>query len=165
MGPTCSIVYENEPMEKNTMMQKPRMATNSFFSWTELSTSILQGLIIAAGSLATYRFAVAQGADEALTRTMVFTMLITANIFLTLVNRSFYHSVLTTLRYKNNLVLMIIGITIGFCVALLFIKPLTGFFGFERMSISQIISSVSFGFVSVMWYEIVKFIKRKRTPA
>ncbi|NOS90299.1 MAG: HAD-IC family P-type ATPase, partial [Cyclobacteriaceae bacterium] len=24
MGPTCSIIYENEPMEKNTMQQKPK---------------------------------------------------------------------------------------------------------------------------------------------
>ena len=165
MGPTCSIVYENEPMEKNTMMQKPRLVTNSFFSWKELSTSIVQGLMIAAGALATYRYAVGQGAGEALTRTMVFTVLITANIFLTLVNRSFYYSLLTTLRYKNNLVFIMIGITVVLCVALLFIKPLTIFFGFEHMTISQLIVSVVFGFVSVMWYEIVKFIIRKRTPA
>lgn len=163
MGPTCSIVYENEPMEKNSMKQGPRMATNSFFSWKELSTSIIQGLMIAAGVLATYRYAVGQGADEALTRTMVFTVLITANIFLTLINRSFYYSVLTTLRYKNNLVFIVIGITVGLCVALLFIKPLTVFFGFERMSLLQLVTSVSFGFASVMWYEIVKFIKRKKS--
>ncbi|WP_337251597.1 cation-translocating P-type ATPase [Maribacter halichondriae] len=30
MGPTCSIIYENEPMEKNTMMQKPRPFTTNF---------------------------------------------------------------------------------------------------------------------------------------
>src|SRR5690625_948107 len=28
MGPTCSIVYENEPMEKGTMQQKPRKMTD-----------------------------------------------------------------------------------------------------------------------------------------
>jgi len=44
MGPTCSIIYENEPMEKNLMMQKPRPLTTNFFNLKELTTSIIQGL-------------------------------------------------------------------------------------------------------------------------
>jgi Ca2+-transporting ATPase len=31
MGPTCSIIYENEPMEKNMMAQPPRPFTSTFF--------------------------------------------------------------------------------------------------------------------------------------
>ena len=27
MGPTCSVIYENEPLEKNTMIQPPRPFT------------------------------------------------------------------------------------------------------------------------------------------
>src|SRR5450432_3599261 len=64
MGPTCSIIYENEPMEKNTMVQKPRPFTTTFFNWNELTTSIAQGLIITAGTLITYRYAVYQGFNE-----------------------------------------------------------------------------------------------------
>ncbi len=45
MGPTCSIIYENEPMEKNTMLQKPRPFTTTFFKWKELATSVVQGLV------------------------------------------------------------------------------------------------------------------------
>src|SRR5690606_38988214 len=51
MGPTCSIVYENEPMEKNTMVQRPRPFTTTFFNFKELATSVLQGLVITMGSL------------------------------------------------------------------------------------------------------------------
>ena len=51
MGPTCSIIYENEPMEKNTMLQKPKALTTTFFNWKELSISIIQGLVITAGTL------------------------------------------------------------------------------------------------------------------
>ena len=162
MGPTCSIIYENEPMEKNTMVQNPRPYTATFFNWKELTTSIIQGLMISAGSLAAYLYAVQHGANEQLTRTIVFTVLIVANIFLTLVNRSFYYSVITTLKYKNNLVILIIGITIAICGALLYVKPLTEFFGFEQMNISQLLISSGIGFLSVIWYEIIKWIKRKR---
>jgi Ca2+-transporting ATPase len=112
MGPTCSIIYENEPMEKNTMSQAPKALTTTFFNWKELSMSILQGLIIAIGTLFVYQYAVHYSHSEATTRTMVFTTLIASNLFLTLINRSFYESIFTTLRYKNNLVLYIITITI-----------------------------------------------------
>jgi Ca2+-transporting ATPase len=160
MGPTCSIIYENEPMEKNTMIQKPRPFTTTFVNWRELATSVIQGLIITAGTLFTYQYAVSLGLDEAVTRTMVFTVLITANIFLTLVNRSFYYSILTTLKYKNNLVLLIVSITVALSGLLLFLEPLTRFFQFQSLSMSQLLISLGVGFITVIWYEAVKWGKR-----
>ena len=160
MGPTCSIIFENEPMEKNTMQQKPRPFATTFFNWKELTTSIIQGLAITAGTLIAYQYAVYQALDEAHTRTMVFTVLITANIFLTLVNRSFYYSIWTTLRYKNNMVLLIIAITIATTGLLLFLQPLTRFFEFEKLSISQLFNCIGIGFTSVIWYEFVKIKTR-----
>jgi Ca2+-transporting ATPase len=163
MGPTCSIIYENEPMEKNSMLMKPRPISTTFFNWKELTTSMLQGLAITAGTLLTYQYAVSKGYNEAITRTMVFTVLIAANIFLTLVNRSFYYSVLTTIRYKNNLVLLIIGITIVIFALLIFVQPLAIFFNFEAINTEQLLVSIGMGFVFVIWFEIIKWIKRLRT--
>lgn len=162
MGPTCSIIYENEPMEKNTMTQKPKALTTTFFNWKELSLSIEQGLVITLGTLFIYQYAVQSGYSEALTRTMTFTVLITANIFLTLVNRSFYYSIFTTLRYKNNMVLFIIGITIALLAFILTIEPVTAFFGFVSLTVFQLLLCVVIGFVAVAWFEIVKWIKRIR---
>jgi Ca2+-transporting ATPase len=160
MGPTCSIIYENEPIEKNAMLVKPKPMTTTFFNWRELSISILQGLMITAGSLFAYQFAVRHGYNEAVTRTMTFTVLIAANIFLTLVNRSFYYSIFATLRYKNRLVPLIIGITMVVYALLLFVNPLTSFFGLERLTGYQLGISVLAGFVSVIWFEGVKWMKR-----
>lgn len=156
MGPTCSIIFENEPMEKNTMIQKPRPSADSFFSWKELTTSIIQGLAITAGALFAYQYAVRQGFNEAHTRTMVFTVFIAANIFLTLVNRSFYYSIFTTLKYKNNLMPLMIGITIFLMALLLLVPPFTAFFGFETLNLIQLFTCIGIGFVSVIWYEFVK---------
>ena len=161
MGPTCSIIYENEPMEKNTMLQKPRPFSTTFFNWKELTTSIIQGLVITIGTLATYQYAVSKGADEQLTRTMVFTCLIAANILLTLVNRSFYYSLLTTIRYKNNLVLLIIGITLLISASLIYISPLAYFFGFEPLNAPELVISLAIGFISVIWFEMFKWRTRK----
>jgi Ca2+-transporting ATPase len=163
MGPTCSIIYENEPMEKNTMFQKPKALSATFFNWNELSISIIQGLAITAGTLFIYQYAVINGYNEALTRTMTFTVLIAANIFLTLINRSFHYSILTTLKYKNNMVLFIIFITLAIVGLILYIQPLTSFFEFERLNLMQLSTCLTIGFVSVIWYEIVKLIKRKNS--
>lgn len=160
MGPTCSIIYENEPMEKHTMIEKPRPFTTTFFNIKELTTSILQGIFITLGTLLVYQYGIIHKYGEPITRTMVFTTLISANIFLTLVNRSFYYSIITTIRYKNRLVVLIIGITIVITGLLLWIKPLMQFFSFERLNILQLGISLGVGFLAVIWYEIVKWRKR-----
>lgn len=161
MGPTCSVIYENEPMEQNLMLQKPRPLTTTFFNLKEITISIVQGLVITLGLLFVYQYCVEESFSEAYTRTTIFLTLIASNIFLTLENRSFYYSVFTTIRYKNNLVLMIIGITIVITSLLLFVPVFSKFFLFEKVDITQIGFSVLVGFVSVMWIEVYKLFKRK----
>lgn len=162
MGPTCSIIYENEPLEKNLMFQKPKALSITFFNWSELLVSIIQGLVITLGILFIYQYAIYNHYGEDLTRTMVFTTLVIANIFLTLINRSFYYSIWTTLKYRNRLVGYIIGITLLLMGLLLFVQPLNHFFEFKIPNAGQLFISVGTGFVSVIWFEAVKWIKRKR---
>ncbi|MBK9224390.1 MAG: cation-translocating P-type ATPase [Flavobacterium sp.] len=163
MGPTCSIIYENEPMEDNLMLQKPRPLTTTFFNLNEITISIVQGLLITLGLLFVYQYCVGENFSEKYTRTTIFLTLIASNIFLTLENRSFYYSIFTTIRYKNNLVVMIIGITIGITTLLLSVPIFLKFFMFEKVNAFQIGFSVLVGFVSVMWIEIYKIVQRSRT--
>jgi Ca2+-transporting ATPase len=161
MGPTCSIIYENEPMESNLMLQKPRPITNTFFNLKEITISIIQGLVITLGLLFVYQYCVSENCTENITRTVVFLTLIASNIFLTFANRSFYYSIFTTIRYKNNLVLIIIGTTIFFTTLLLFIPVFSHFFMFDTVSSLQIGMSILVGFVSVFWIELYKIFKRR----
>ena len=163
MGPTCSIAYENEPIEKNTMLQKPRPFSTTFFNWKELTISIIQGLMITVGALTTYQLAVVKGFDETTTRTMVFMVLVISNIVLTLVNRSFYYSILTTLNYKNKMIPLIIGITVVILALLLYVTPLTTFFQFHTLDVQQLGISILIGFLSVIWIELLKLWKRTQT--
>ncbi|WP_134087939.1 cation-translocating P-type ATPase [Olivibacter sp. XZL3] len=165
MGPTCSIVYENEPVEPNIMDKRPRPLSETFFTWRELGTSIVQGLAITVGVLAVYWSGVYTGQGEAVVRTMVFLTLITANIALTLVNRSFYYSLFEVLRYKNVLIPLIIFVTVFMLVLFLTIAPLRNFFGFEPLSMRQLSTSTLVGCLSVIWYELVKWFKRRKMLA
>jgi P-type Ca2+ transporter type 2C len=161
MGPTCSIIYENEPMEPNLMSQKPRPFTNTFFNLKEITISIIQGLVITLGLLFVYQYCVRENYTESVTRATIFLTLIASNIFLTLANRSFYYSIFTTLRYKNNLVLIIIGITVLITGLLLLVRVFSSFFMFGTVSSSLIGMSILVGFISVMWVEIFKWFKRR----
>ncbi len=160
MAPTCSVIFENEPIEKNAMQQPPRPFTTTFFKWSELGVSVLQGLVILGGLLVTYQYAVQTGSNEAVTRTMVFVSLITANIFLTLVNRSFHYSIITTAGYPNKLVWGIIASTILLSGLILYINPLCAFFEFEHINRRLLTISILIGIASVTWFELVKFAQR-----
>jgi Ca2+-transporting ATPase len=159
MGPTCSIIYENEPMEDNLMVQKPRPLTTTFFNLKEVLISIIQGIIITLGLLFIYQYAIGESLTEKGTRTMIFLTLITSNIVLTLANRSFYYSIFKTIQYKNNLVGLIIGVTILVTGLLLFVPAFSKFFLFEMVSGSQIGICVLVGSISVLWIEIYKLFK------
>lgn len=161
MGPTCSIIYENEPMERNLMLEKPRPLTTTFFNLKEITISIIQGLVITLGLLFMFQYCIQEGFSETYTRTSIFLTLIASNIFLTLENRSFYYSIFTTIRYKNNLVLIIIGLTMALTSLLLFVPVFSKFFLFEMVDYKQIRLSILIAFVSVMWMEVYKIFKRR----
>jgi Ca2+-transporting ATPase len=160
MGPTCSIIYENEPMERNLMELKPRPLSTTFFKFKEIALSIIQGLAITLGLIVMYQYGVWNGNSENGTRTLVFLTLISSNIFLTLSNRSFYYSIFTTLQYKNNLVVLIVGITILTTTLLVFIPTLTIFFQFEVVTLEEFGYSIAVAGMAVFWIEVFKLIRR-----
>ncbi|WP_040460544.1 cation-translocating P-type ATPase [Galbibacter marinus] len=162
MGPTCSIVYENEPMEKNTMQRKPRKMIETFLNWKELSISIIQGLLITVGVLFAYQLTVQNGGNEVTTRAMVFTTLIFANILLSLVNRSFVYSVFDSFKYKNNLFPIVIGATLILLLAILYIPVFANFFHVTGLNIQELGTAFLIAATSVLWFEVYKWIKRKR---
>lgn len=160
MGPTCSIVYENEPPEKNAMHRPPRKMTSTFFNLRELTISIIQGLAITAGTLFMYQFSVHKGYNAEMTRSMVFTTLIFANIFLTLVNRSFYFSIFTTLKYRNTLMIIMLSVTLVLLAMILYIPSFASFFRITSLNAMQISWTSAIAFISVIWFEVYKLLKR-----
>ena len=160
MGPTCSIIYENEPMEPGTMNRPPRKMDSTFLSLKQLAMSILQGLMITAGCLGIGYYYMQAGSNEEMIRTVIFITLLSSNIFLTLVNRSFYYSVFKTIRYKNNLVFFIISFTALFIVALLYVPFLQDLFRLQSLSTPLLLTCIAVALASTCWIEIWKLFKR-----
>lgn len=160
MGPMCSIVYENEPAEENSMKQKPRQLGSTFLSLKEMGISIIQGIIITLGILFVYQLTIQNGGNENLTRTMVFTTLVFCNIILSLVNRSFYYSVFSSLKNKNTMMVFVNSITIVMLGLILYISPIADFFDVLPLQLHQIGICMAVSCVSVLWIEIWKWYKR-----
>lgn len=156
MGPTCSIFFENEPAEHDLMRMRPRNRTSSLFTTDELLISIAQGLLVAIGVLSIYFFFMKAGYSLTQTRTMVFVTLILANIFLTFTARSFTHTIFKTIRYKNNLVPLVLSVSIGFLATILLVPPVRNLFELSSLSLNQFLLALAIAIISVGWFEVYK---------
>lgn len=160
MGPTCSIVFENEPLEPGSMQRPPRKERSSFFSWPELRLSIFQGLAITLACLGAGWLALRAGHGEDHTRTLIYAILICANLFLTLVNRSFLHSVWRTLQYRNILMPAVLGISVLLLLVTVYLPPARSLFRFEALSGMDWLLILPIAAASVFWLEIWKWRRR-----
>ncbi|WP_209331114.1 cation-translocating P-type ATPase [Lunatimonas salinarum] len=163
MGPTCSIVFENEPIEPDSMSKPPRKVTQTFFSWPELSISVLQGLMITGACLGLGYWLMKGGESEETVRTVVFATLVFSNIFLTLVNRSFHHSFLKTLRYPNKLIPLILATSLFLLVIILTVPLVQSVFDFEAVGMDTVLQALVAAIVGVFWIEGWK-AWRRRSP-
>lgn len=163
MGPTCSIFFEREPAERNSMRQRPRRRGISLFAKGELLIAIIQGLVIAAGALALYYYFMSAGQSLACTRTIVFTNLVVANVFLTFADRSFTHTIYHTSTYRNNLAVAIPAASVLFLAALHLAPPVRDFFQLAPIARAHFLVSVATAMASVMWFEVYKalFVQRR----
>lgn len=153
MGPTCAIAFEGEPGEPGGSSAPPDTSSQHLFSGQELMLSVVQGLAIALGLLLMYQWGVRQGASEALVRTYVFITLLVSNIALTLVNRSFKHTLRITLGYRNPVIWYIIGLTVLVTALLLLVPALRAIFELSALSWEDLGWCMLTGVASVLWFE------------
>lgn len=165
MGPTCSIFYEREPVEEYIMKIAPRKKDAWLFEGNEFLISTVQGLIIAAGILVLYYSYMQQGYSLTEVRTIVFTSLLMSNIFLTFANRSFNETFLKTVRYRNNLALPVLVISVCFLAIIHFVPYIRSLFGMRIISVTDFCISLLTALVSVIWFEFYKANLTTPVPA
>jgi P-type Ca2+ transporter type 2C len=158
MGPTCSIIYENEPTPESDL-KKPTQASRNLLEASQLWITIVQGLMITLGCVAIGFYGNYKNVDELTLRSYIFATLIFSNIFLTLFNRSFTSSVFQTLRRKNNLIPIIIGISITLIMVILFHPLGNQLFEVTPLSVNELLLSLLASFLATSWIEVVKFRK------
>lgn len=160
MDPTCAVAFENEPAEPNQMQKPPRAANAPLFTGKELVVSILQGLMVTAGILVMYQYALTQGASEAKTRGFVFFTLMAANILLTLTMRSYEYAITRTVFYKNRLMFIMLGISAAIMAAILWVPGVSRLFQTEPLTLSEAGLCLLTAVLSVGWFEGWKALRK-----
>jgi len=161
IDPACSVIFEAEKEEKNVMSRPPRSVQQKFFGGNKIFLSCMQGVAILLMVLGVYFVGLRMGFSAEVVRTMCFTTLIVSNILTILTNRSWENNLFQIIASPNASVKWIVGFTILFLVAVLSVPFLQSLFKFAPLSALQILSSVGVGFLSIVWFEIYKAVKRK----
>lgn len=164
IDPTCSIVLESQPAEEDIMKRKPRNRDEKIVTKAMLIKSIMQGVVLFLASFGTYLVVSKMGTiDIDIARTMSFVVLVVGNIFLVFVNSSNINSFFYTVKHaQQNKTLWIATLLISLILLILIHTPLNTLVDFKPLTFMQLIQVVSTGALSVLWYEVVKWWKRRK---
>lgn len=157
IDPACSIVFESEKEERNVMKRPPRQKNEGLFTRRTLALSLLQGFVVLAIVLVVYVNALARGFSENEVRTLTFTTIVVANLFLILTNRSWSETVMTTLRTPNKAMWWVFFGTISCLLLVLYVPFLQALFGFGTVPLTDLIVCAVAGALSIVWFECFKY--------
>ena len=94
-------------------------------------------------------------------RALTFSTIVIGNLGLILVNRSWQHTLLTTLRSSNRALWWVLGGAFAFLILALTLPFMRTVFHFAPVTPSQFTLCAMMGIVSVLWFEWFKIIQRK----
>ena len=156
IDPACTIVFEMEAEEKDVMNRPPRKLNEPLFGRAMILTGLIQGLGVLAVVFGIYAFCLMANLGEGEARMISFTAMVLANLGLIFTNRSWTHSILSTLRIPNKALWWISGFALGFLTLVLavpFLRDLFQFAPLHRWEAALIGGAVT---VSILISESVK---------
>lgn len=161
MGPTCSIFFENEPVEQDLMRQAPRRFSSLLFSRREIGLIVIQGMLGALAVLGLYAWGMHQGLNAASIRSLVFLALLWGNIFLTQECRSFRWGAWQNLRMRNPLMVPVLLASLGFVALLSLVPGIRNLFGLVSLNASLWFLSLAAGAQTLIWMDGLKALFRR----
>ena len=164
IDPTCSVVLERQPAERDIMERMPRNPKAKLVNASALLKSVLQGLTVFAASFGAYYFTLAPDFSNANTaRAMGLAVLILANLFLVHVNSSDTDAIVVSLRRmaRDRVMWAVSLITLAGLLAILY-TPLRRALLLAPLTAGQFGIAAALAAASVLWMEVVKVVKRRK---
>ena len=159
IDPACSIVFEAEPEESNSMRRPPRQPDAPLFTLRTLLLSLLQGAALFVAVAAVYAIALQQGREADEVRALTFTTLVLGNLGLILANRSWSGSLLASLRTPNPALWWVVGGTLGFLAFVLYVPGLRELFGFTYLHLNDVLLAFAAGATGIGGFELFKWMQ------
>jgi len=162
IDPACSIIFEWEKEEDNIMSRFPRNPKEPLFGKRTLFISILQWTFALLMVLFIFKFFLRLWQSETAAKTAAFVTLIIGNISLILVNRSWTHTIIRTLKIKNTALLPVAIWAIIVLIMMVYIPAVQNIFHFTSMPVQYFLLAIAWGLFSVFRFEWVKFFSNRR---
>lgn len=162
IDPTCSIVLERQPAERDIMERSPRNPKEKLLTARLLLKSVMQGLIIFGASFGTYYFMLMENSNNAsIARAMGLAIIMLSNLFLVQVNSSDHDFAIQSIkRLAKDKVMWAVSIVTLVGLFIILYTPLNTFLKLAPLSFLQILSAVAIAAVAVLWYEVVKLVNK-----
>lgn len=161
IDPACSLAFENEAPEANSMAQPPRKVDAALFGARDMGLAFLQGALALAAVMAAYFWA-QDSLPEEQARAFAFATLVAANLALIFSNRSRTRTMLESLRTPNPAIWIVSGVALGLLLLALYLPFLQTVFRFAALPAMELLIAICVGMASVLWFEIVKSIRHAR---
>lgn len=159
IDPTCSMVFESEPSENNSMQRPPRKVTTPLFGGATLALALLQGLGVLVVVTAAYAWAASHMVVDA-ARAFAFATLVSSNIALIFSNRAGTASIWASLKVPNRTLWVVTALTLAILAVAMYFGPLARLFLFAPLPYAELALALGLGLASVAWFEIVKLWRR-----
>ncbi len=171
IDPTCSIVFEGQAAEPDIMRRPPRDPAEPLVDRSILLQTLSQGLAVLAVVLGVYYY-LAHGlaldadvlnAEVQLARTFSLAVLVFADIALVIENLSLRDSLFASLRDRSNRARYFVnGLALAALLLVIYLPALHRLFYTVPLSAAGLAAAAGIGFGSVLWWEIVKWERRRR---
>ncbi len=162
IDPTCSIVLERQLAERDIMDRKPRDPKEKLLTAGLLIKSVAQGLLVFAASFGAYFVTLGGSSDNApVARAMGLAILMLANLFLVQVNSSDRDFAFrSAARLAKDGVMWAVNLgTLALLGGILY-TPVSALLKLAPLSIPQLLCAFGLAAASVLWYEVVKLVKK-----
>jgi len=161
IDPACTLIFEAEQAESDIMRRPPRKRDVGLFSRETLGIALLQGFSILAVCLSVFLLARRDHSDDA-ARALTFVTLVVAFVVVILVNRSWLRSAVAMFRVPNPAVRWVLLGAVGFLGVAVLVPFARRLFYFAPLHLPDLLLSLGAGLVCVLWFEVVKRVRRAR---
>ena len=138
IDPSCTLVFEGEPEDENTMRRPPRRLDAPLFSRRLVLQSVVQGGLVVVAIALIHGYMMYQGWTESRARAITFLLVVLTNVFLILAI-SGRRVILDTLRSRRPTPLAMVVIGVILVLFVVYSLPATrGLFKIEMLTVAEV---------------------------
>src|SRR6516165_3941037 len=160
IDPVCSIVFEAEVEEADTMRRPPRPPAAPLFTTGFAAWSLLQGALVLALVAGLFVMALRQGLPEPDARALAFAALVATNLGLVLANRSLGASIRTALLRPNTALWWVVAATAAILAGVVLFPPARELFHFGPLHVDDVGIALSSGLAALLLLALAKKLVR-----